>query len=520
MEASETRITTLKDAGVLILKQRESEPCSLVVFGITGDLARRKLIPAVYNLVSEKTLPTDFPVIGVGRADLPASGLARMLRESVEQFSRTRPIDDGVWGGLESSLEYLAGDFSAPDIYERLRDRLTEVNRRHETRGNYLFYFATPSNLFPVILGGLRGAGLLESSPGEAGARWPRVLIEKPFGRDVASSRELNRLASEVLEESQIFRVDHYLGKETVQNILVFRFGNAIFEPLWNRKYIDHVQITAAETIGIGRRGRFYDETGVVRDVVQNHLLQLVALCAMEPPVSFEAFAIRDEKTKVFRALRPILGDEVNERLALGQYRGYREEADVAPDSRTPTYAALELMIDNWRWQGVPFYVRAGKRLCERVTELAVHFKPIPFCLFGGREVCPRLPRNVLVLRIEPDEGISLDFTTKLPEYDLSVGGVSMDFSYERAFRARPREAYERLLLDCMRGDQTLFARRDGVELAWEFVAPIVDAWESGTEPISVYEPGSPGPKEAERLTRRHACRWRGIREAAGTRDR
>ncbi len=517
MDDARADVHALEGSKVMVLEHREPDPTALVVFGITGDLSRRKLVPAVYNLVKDRVLPGDFPIVGVGRSPVSVDDLRGLLLEAAEEFSRTRPIDRAVWDRLMSSLCYVHGDFSGPEIYSKIEQCVADIHKRHATEGNCIFYFATPSDLFPVILSGLRKDGLLAPHEKKDGSLWPRVLIEKPFGHDLKSSRALNRRVAEIMDEPQVYRVDHYLGKETIQNILVFRFGNAIFEPLWNRKYIDHVQITAAESIGVGRRGRFYDATGVVRDVVQNHLLQMLALSAMEPPTSLEAEAIRDEKTKVFRSLRPIVGDEVKKRVVFGQYRGYREEKEVAPDSRTPTYAALEVMIDNWRWQGVPFYLRAGKRLCDQVTEIAIHFKSIPFCLFGGENVCPFLPRNVLVLRIAPDEGIALDITSKLPDDGLWVGGVEMDFSYERAFHNKPREAYEKLLLDCMRGEQALFARRDGVELEWKFVTPIVEAWESSTEPISVYEPGSPGPEEAGRLTGHHGCQWRGIREAART---
>ncbi len=520
MADARAEVSALADSKVQILKHREPDPCALVVFGITGDLSRRKLFPAVYALVKDGVLPRDFPVIGVGRSEISLDELRSLLLEAAEEFARSRPIDRTVWDSLVSSLRYVRGDFSKPELYAQIGSGLDEVRSGHETGDNCLFYFATPSNLFPVILDGLTKEGLLDSRRGQDGSLWPRVLIEKPFGRDLESSRVLNDRTAEVMDETQIYRVDHYLGKETIQNILVFRFGNAIFEPIWNRKYVDHVQITASESLGVGRRGRFYEETGVLRDVVQNHLLQMLALSAMEPPTSFDAEAIRDEKTKVFRTLRPIAGEEVRRRVVLGQYRGYREERGVSSDSRTPTYAALEVMIDNWRWQGVPFYLRAGKRLCDQVTEIAVHFKSIPFCLFGGETVCPFLPRNVLVLRIAPDEGISLDITSKLPEDGLWVGSVEMDFSYERAFRNSPREAYEKLLLDCMRGEQALFARRDGVELEWKFTTPIVEAWESSSEPISIYEPGSPGPEEASTLTGHHGCRWRTIRDAARTRRR
>jgi glucose-6-phosphate 1-dehydrogenase len=342
------------------------------------------------------------------------------------------------------------------------------------------------------------------------------VVIEKPFGHDLASARELNRLAGDVLSERQIFRIDHYLGKETVQNILVFRFGNAIFEPLWNRRHVDHVEITAAESIGVEGRGSFYETTGVLRDVVQNHLLQLLALCAMEAPVSFESDDVRDETARVLRALRPIAGADVAAETVRGQYRGYRDEAGVAAASRVPTYAALRVMIDNWRWQGVPFYLRAGKRLRRRVTEVAIHFHPVPVSLFSRDDVCQRLEPNVLRLRIQPDEGIALRFESKTPGDELAIGGVHMDFRYRESFPSAPQEAYERLLLDCMRGHGTLFVRRDVLEHQWSFATPILEAWEATADPIPLYEGGGTGPAAADALVARDGRAWSTLEEADG----
>jgi glucose-6-phosphate 1-dehydrogenase len=335
-------------------------------------------------------------------------------------------------------------------------------------------------------------------------------MIEKPFGHDLASAQALNRMAASFLDESQIYRIDHYLGKETVQNIHVFRFGNAIFDPIWNRKYIDHVQITAAEELGMEGRGKFYDETGALRDVVQNHLLEVLALVAMEPPVSVRADDQRDARIAVFRSLRPIIGEDVAREVVRAQYVGFREEPNVPTASRTPTYAALKVMIDNWRWQGVPFYLRAGKRLARRATEVAIHFQRVPLCLFGRDEVCQRLDANVLTLRIQPDEGIDLRFVAKSPGEDLTIESVGMDFTYARSFTKKPQEAYERLFLDGMRGDQSLFARRDGVERAWEFITPILEAWEERDQtPLPTYPQGSAGPREADELLLRDGRRWR-----------
>ncbi len=357
----------------------------------------------------------------------------------------------------------------------------TRLELRFGTQGNQLYYLATPASTFPTLLHRLSEADLLprEEQPGQR--PWRRLVIEKPFGRDLETARELNRSLSSVLDERQIFRIDHYLGKETVQNILVFRFANLIFEPLWNRNYVDHVEITATEMLGMeGGRGRFYDETGVIRDMVQNHLLQVLALCAMEPPSSFAAEDIRDEKNKVFRSLRSVEGSDVATHVVAGQYRGYREEPGVAKDSRTPTYVAMKMNVDNWRWKGVPFYLRAGKKLAKRLTEVSIHFKSVPISLFSTSEACQRLQPNVLRLRIQPQEGIALSFESKVPGEDVSIAGVTMDFTYKEAFAKPVPEAYERLLLDCMRGNATLFARKDSVEQAWAYVTPILRALESG----------------------------------------
>ena len=485
-----------------VLTSRPPDPCSLVIFGATGDLTRRKLIPALYNLGKQGDLPGSFFVIGTSTSVPEAAPFREALRASTGQFSRSKPLDDSVWNGFAARVETVRCDFKAPESYGTLKKKLEAVESQGGTKGNRLYYLATAPSVFPVILGNLKSAGLLHP-PG--GAPWSRVVIEKPFGRDIASSRELNRLVGDVLDERQIFRIDHYLGKETVQNILVFRFGNSIFEPVWNRKYVDHVQITMAESIGVEQRGRFYDATGVVRDVIQSHVFQVLALCAMELPVSFKAEDIRDEKFKLLRGIRPIAAEDV----AVGQYEGYLNEPGVAPGSKTPTYVALKLMIDNWRWQGVPFYLRSGKGLTRRTTEVAIHFKQIPFCLFGDEEVCQRIEPNILTIRIQPDEGIALRFGCKVPGEDLSVGTVTMDFSYADSFHKASAEAYERLLLDAMRGDATLFARRDGDEQAWSLVTPVLEALAAAPGPVAIYARGSAGPAGADELIRRDRRRWR-----------
>jgi glucose-6-phosphate 1-dehydrogenase len=501
-----TRIRVNPNASPAVVRSRPPDPCSVVIFGVTGDLTHRKLIPALYNLAREGDLPLRFAVIGTSTSVTSSAEFRAQLRESVAQFSRTRPIDDDVWSRFSAPIETVVADVNAPDDYAKLRRTIEEVEKKNGLPGNRLYYLAVPPGVFPVILRNLKAAGLLQPADSP---RWSRVVIEKPFGRDLASARELNRIVAEEIDESQIFRSDHYLGKETVQNILVFRFGNSIFEPIWNRKYIDHVQITMAEDLTVERRGKFYDATGVLRDIVQSHLLQVLALCTMEAPATFKADDIRDEKWKLLRSIRPITAAETAQDVVAAQYRGYRATEGVAKDSRTPTYVALKLAIDNWRWQGVPVYVRAGKGLAARNTEVSIHFQSIPFCLFGSEEVCQRIESNVLALRIQPREGIALSFGCKVPGEDLAVGSVTMDFSYADSFNRAPWEAYERLLLDAMRGDHTLFARRDGDEQAWSFVSPILEAWAAGREPLPEYEPGSAGPKEADQLLKRDGRRWR-----------
>jgi len=486
---------------------RPAPPCALVIFGATGDLTRRKLVPALYNLAVGNSLPEGFATVGFARREWSREVFEHEMLAGVNEFSRRRPADPAVWERFGRSLDFVSGAFDDPEAYARLARHLAEVDRDRGTRGNRLYYLATPPADFPTILHRLQGAGLIARPHAEP---WTRVIVEKPFGRDLESALALNALVGRVLDESQTFRIDHYLGKETVQNILVLRFANSIFEPLWNRNYVDYVEISAAETVGVERRGKFYETTGVLRDIVQNHLLEVLSLIAMEPPTTGNADDIRTEKLKVLRALRDVWSDSIPKNVVLGQYRGYRDEPDVAPDSLTPTFAALRVFVDNWRWQGVPFYLRAGKKLARRITEVSLHLKPIPLSLFGRQDVCEHLEPNVLTIRIQPDEGIDLQFASKIPGNDFAVGPVHMDMRYLETFGGEPPEAYERLLLDAMRGDATLFSRRDAVEASWDWITPILrHVEENPPADFPNYEPGSWGPEPCHQLMRRERRSWR-----------
>jgi glucose-6-phosphate 1-dehydrogenase len=489
-------------------------PCVLVIFGATGDLTKRKLIPALYNLAVDSLLPAEFSIVGVSRVDTGEDALRDRLREDLEQFSED-PVDPAVSDRLFKSFHYIAGEFNDPALFTRLRDKLAEIDKERGTQGSYLFYLAVPPDLFADVVRRLGEAGLAR----EEGGAWRRVVIEKPFGRDLESARELNRRIHEVLDERQIYRIDHYLGKETVQNIMVFRFANGIFEPVWNRRYIDHVQITVAETVGVEQRGAYYETAGALRDMVQNHMFQLLALTAMEPPISFAADMVRDERVKMLYAIRPFSPEDVLHQAVRGQYGegivdghpapAYRTERNVSPTSPTETFVALKLYIDNWRWGDVPFYLRTGKHLPKRVTEIAIHFKRAPFQLFRGTPV-EHLAANVLVLKIQPDEGISLHFQAKIPGPEVALGKVKMHFEYADYFGNEPSTGYETLLYDCMTGDSTLFHRSDMVEAAWSVVAPILDVWQALTpRNFPNYAANSWGPKEADELIEKDGRKWR-----------
>ena len=496
-------------------QEHPADPSCLVIFGASGDLTLRKLVPALYSLAAEGLLPAGQTIVGYAHPEWTDEEFRAAMRDACERHARIRPIDGAVWENFARRLFYVSGDFEDAGGYRRLQDKLAECDRLRGSEGRRIYYLAVPPQFFPVI-SSLLGAEGMVNDP-EAPGPWTRVIIEKPFGRDLASAQELNRVAVGTFRERQVFRIDHYLGKETVQNLLVLRFANGIFEPLWNRQFVDHVQLTVAESIGVEKRGGYFDGAGITRDIVQNHMLQLVSLVAMEPPGAFKAEAVRDEKVKVLRALRPILHAKRADLVAVrGQYAAgsvlgdevpaYRSEPQVPPESTTETFAALKVFIDNWRWAGVPFYLRAGKRLPKRVTDISVHFKAAPFPLFDTS--VPTRP-NVLSIRIQPDEGVSLKFDSKVPGTAVRTAPVTMEFRYATSFGAEPPEAYERLLLDTMTGDSTLFARRDEVEAAWEWLDPLLSAWRRDEAALHPYAAGTWGPNAADELLERDGRRWR-----------
>ncbi len=488
------------------------DPFTIVIFGGSGDLSKRKLLPTLYHIYIEEDLPDDFSIIGFASTERTDAQYRELIKKALQEFS-TDPLDKERWEKFSSHLYYISGGFEDEESYKRLSTKLEDITPpTGKEKKEIIYYMAVQPRYFPEIIKRLSVCNLCK------GAFNTRLIIEKPFGRDRKSAIELNRTIADAFDEDQVYRIDHYLGKETVQNIIFFRFANSIFEPLWNRKYIDHVQITVAEDIGVEERARFYENTGVVRDIIQNHMLQLVALVAMEPPVGFEADFIRNEKVKIYNSIRDMDNDYIDNFTVCGQYgegdingtgvQGYRSEEGVAPDSTTPTFIAAKLFIDNWRWAGVPFYIRAGKRLKKRITEISIHFKQPPLRLFGS--ACDSIEPNALILGIQPHEEISIDFGVKHPGSGNRLYPVDMNFSYEEDLNYEPHPAYERLLIDCMRGDKTLFARQDGIEAMWSIVDPMIKAW--GERPVPElpnYAAGTWGPEKADELIEKDSRKWR-----------
>jgi glucose-6-phosphate 1-dehydrogenase len=495
--------------------ERTAEPCAVVIFGASGDLAKRKLIPALYRLVQERLLPAEFAIIGLGRTPMSDDEFRDKMKASVQEFSEAKSVDEEVWHSFAQGIRYLPSNINNPEDYRKLGELLGEVDSERGTQGNRLFYLSTAPEFYAEAVAQLADAGLTRQDKG-----WARVIIEKPFGTSLDSARELNQQILKHLDESQIYRIDHYLGKETVQNLLVFRFANGIYEPLWNRQYIDHVQITNAETVGVEGRGGYYEKSGVVRDMIQNHVFQVLSNVAMEPPSSLSSEDVRDEKIKVMHAARAFAPERVAAECVRGQYGpgsiggkpvpGYREEQGVAPDSATETYAMVTMWFDNWRWSGVPFYIRSGKRLAKRVTEIAIQFKSAPLQLFGSSAM-EHVSPNQLVIRIQPDEGITMRVAAKVPGQVTRIRDVNMDFRYGASFGVQLAEAYERLILDCILGDSTLYARKDMTERGWELVMPILDQWGERKSEANFpnYEAGSWGPEESFKILEAQGRHWR-----------
>jgi glucose-6-phosphate 1-dehydrogenase len=489
-----------------------AEPCAVILFGASGDLARRKVIPALYDLAAHNSLGPRYAIVGFARTPMTDEAFRTTAGDAAKSISEVGPIDPKGWSQFASNLYYSAGDYGDQEAYARLAKRLAEFEESKNLGGNRLFYLSTPPEVYPNIVEQLGRAGLARpSSPNS----WVRIIIEKPFGRDLASAKELNKIVLNVFDEKQVYRIDHYLGKDTVQNLLVLRFGNGIFEPLWNRNYVDQVQITAAETLGVERRGGFYESAGALRDMIQSHVLQLTSLVGVEPPASFDATAVRNEKLKVLQSIRPFDLEMVAQYVVRGQYApgaidgkqvpGYRAEPGVSPNSRTETFVAARLLIDNWRWAGVPFYLRTGKRLAKRTTEIVIQFRRAPHIVFRGRQVEP----NRLILNIQPDEGISVSFGAKRPGTEMNIGNVTMKFSYREGFGDGTRSAYATLVNDCLRGDATLFDRGDSVEAAWTLLDPILDVWTAArSAAVPEYPAGSWGPREADHMLERDGNTW------------
>ena len=493
--------------------QKTPDPCSFVIFGVTGDLAHRLVVPALYNLAATHLLPENFCLVGIARKGMSNDELAESLMKGLREFA-TRPVDDAIAKRLFESVTCIEADPSDPSSMDKMSEQLDKLEASRKTGGNRLFYLATPPNAFQPIAKELGRTGMLK----ENGA-WRRLVVEKPFGTDLASAKELNDALLQLVDEHQIYRIDHYLGKETVQNILVLRFANGMFEPIWNRNHIDHIQITVDERLGVGHRGSFYDATGATRDMVPNHLFQLLSLVAMEPPAKFNAHSVRSEKAEVLAAIQTqseadalvnsVRGQYVSGRVGDTEVEDYRRTEDVKPDSTTETYAALKLTIDNWRWAGVPFYLRTGKALGVKRTEIAIKFKQAPFAMFRDTPV-DRLSQNYLVISTEPVESITLQFNTKVPGPTINIDGVEMKFQYKDYFKAEPSTGYETLIYDCMIGDNILFQRADSVEAGWRAVQPFLDAWKkAGAKGLKTYRAGSEGPEEAEALLTRDGRSWR-----------
>jgi glucose-6-phosphate 1-dehydrogenase len=489
-----------------------AEPCTVILFGASGDLAKRKVVPAMYDLANHHALGPKYAIVGFARTPMTDESFRAALGEAAKTMSEVGPIDLQKWSDFASNLQYHSGEYGNPDDFTKLAKHLEELESSKKLCGNRLFYLSTPPEVYPQIVEQLGLAGLAKSCSANS---WTRIIIEKPFGRDLASAKELNKIVLGVFDESQIYRIDHYLGKDTVQNLLVLRFGNGIFEPLWNRNYVDHVEITAAETLGVERRGGFYETAGALRDMIQSHVLQLTSLVAVEPPASFDATALRNEKLKVLQSIRPFDLGMVAQSVVRGQYApgaidskpvpGYKQEQGVSPKSRTETFVSMQLLIDNWRWAGVPFYLRTGKRLAKRSTEIVIQFKKAPHIVFRDRDIEP----NRLVLNIQPDEGISISFGAKRPGPEMSIGNVDMNFSYREGFGDGAHSAYATLISDCVRGDATLFDRGDSVEAAWALVDPILDVWSAAkTASVPQYASGSWGPRESDQLLEREDRKW------------
>lgn len=495
--------------------ERRVPPCAIVIFGANGDLTKRKLLPALYRLAYERRIPQNFAMVGNSRTPMSDEDFRQKMKESVQKFIENSPFDESVWASFEQTLYYVAGDLKDTNCYQAIQNKLAEAERQNQTGDNVLYYLSTQPSYYEIVIEQLGRHGM------NRGKGWRRIVIEKPFGHDLASAHKLNQQTHEVFPEEDVYRIDHYLGKETVQNILAFRFGNGIFEPLWNRRYVNNVQITAAESIGVEGRGAYYQEAGALRDMIQNHLLQVMATVTMEPPTVFDATNVRDERAKLLRAIRVMKPEQVPLYAVAGQYGpakiggkqvpGFRQEEGVDPESHTDTYAAATFFVDNWRWAGVPFYIRSGKRLPKRVTDIAIQFNAPPLAMFQQEtRMGPRAPRpNLLVLRIQPEEGISLRFLSKSPGSGMRVRPVSMDFNYGSSFGERSPSAYETLLVDVMTGDPTLYTRQDMVEASWKVVQPILDVWQNRKFDFPNYDAGTWGPKESDEMLARQGHVWR-----------